>query len=128
MCFTRRRHPRYRTPLNQKNWKAGIDMNHRHISDWCTLDGANVEIRQQGTVVCSGTVDGVTDDGSILWVLSPIDGRRLFEKAAYYQAWAVEERLGFHYKVNLCEPGRFSHIVSCSLRLIQHSSPGRGFP
>jgi hypothetical protein len=74
-------------------------MMHRRIEDWCTLEGANVEIRLQGDVVCSGFVDAVTDDGKILWVQSTVDGRRLFEKAAFFQAWALEERTGFHYKV-----------------------------
>jgi hypothetical protein len=55
-------------------------MNHRHIKDWSTLEGANVEIRQQGAAVCSGIVDAVTDDGNIFWVLAPVEGRRLFEK------------------------------------------------
>ncbi|QCO99654.1 hypothetical protein FCN77_20535 [Arthrobacter sp. 24S4-2] len=62
------------------------------ISDWCTLDGAEVAIRQQGNVVCAGIVDGVTTDGRILWVLSPIDGRRLFEKSEFYEASPIEER------------------------------------
>jgi hypothetical protein len=73
---------------------------HRRIDDWCTLGGANVEIRQQGSVVCSGIVDTVTEDGRILWILSPIDGRRLFEKADFHQAWAIEGHAGFHYRVS----------------------------
>jgi hypothetical protein len=31
---------------------------------------------------------------------SSTEGRRLFEKAAPYEAWADEERLGFHYRVS----------------------------
>ena len=73
---------------------------HRRIDDWCTLSGANVEIRQQGAVICSGIVDAVTDDGRILWIHSPVEGRRLFEKADFCQAWAIEERVGFHYRVS----------------------------
>lgn len=79
---------------------AIIDTSHRRIEDWCTLSGAHVEIRQQGNIVGSGIVDAVTDDGRILWVVSPIDGRRLFDKADFYQAWATEERTGFHYKAS----------------------------
>jgi hypothetical protein len=48
----------------------------------------------------SGMVDAVTDDGRILWLYSPVEGRRLYEKADLYQAWATEERAGFHYKVS----------------------------
>lgn len=75
-------------------------MNSRRITDWSTLPGANVEIRQQGNTVSSGVVDAVTDDGEILWIQSPVDGRRLFEKAEYFQVWALEECAGFHYKVS----------------------------
>jgi hypothetical protein len=75
------------------------DMTHRRIDDWCTLNGASVEIRQQGSIICRGFVDDVTDDGRIMWVYSTVQGRRLFEKADFYQAWAVEERVGFHFKV-----------------------------
>lgn len=32
-------------------------------------------------------------------VQSPVEGRRLFEKVDIYQAWAAEERTGFHYRV-----------------------------
>lgn len=75
------------------------DVSHRRIDDWCTLNGAHVEIRQQGTIVGSGIVDAVTEDGRILWLYSPVEGRRLYEKADFYQAWATDERTGFHYKV-----------------------------
>jgi hypothetical protein len=78
-------------------------MKQRRVNDWCTLDGANVEIRYQGSIVCSGIVDAVTEDGSILWVHSAVEGRRLFEKADSYQAWAIEERTGFHYRVSLSQ-------------------------
>ena len=74
-------------------------MDLRRISDWTLLAGASVEIRQQGAHVCSGYVDAVTDDGGILWLYGPGQNRRLFEKAEFYEAWAVEDRNGFHYKV-----------------------------
>ncbi|WP_201298454.1 hypothetical protein [Arthrobacter sp. 9AX] len=70
------------------------------MKDWRTLVGANVQIRQDRTVICSGIVDTVTEDGQILWVQSPVEGRRLFEKTELYQAWATEECAGFHYKVS----------------------------
>lgn len=78
-------------------------MTQRRIDDWCTLDGASVEIRQDGRVICSGSVDAVTDDGRIMWVYSTVHGRRLFEKSDCYQAWALEEHVGFHYKVTRAE-------------------------
>ncbi len=74
-------------------------MDLRRVSDWNLLPGASIEIRRLGALVSSGHVDAVTDDGTILW-LQPVAGsRRLFEKAEQYEAWAAEERTGFHYEV-----------------------------
>lgn len=69
------------------------------IRDWRLLPGANVEIRQQGTVICRGHVDTVTDDGKIIWVTALGQNRKLFEKDEFYEAWATEDGYGFHYKV-----------------------------
>ncbi|MGR0161168.1 hypothetical protein FQP90_21450 [Paenarthrobacter nitroguajacolicus] len=74
-------------------------MDQRRISDWTLLTGTSVELRQQGHSVCRGYVDAVTDDGTILWLQTLTQGRRLFEKAEFYEVWASEERTGFHYKV-----------------------------
>jgi hypothetical protein len=43
--------------------------------------------------------DAVIDDGSSLWLRTAAEDRRLFEKAEFYQAWATEDRTGFHYCV-----------------------------
>lgn len=56
-------------------------MNPRRINDWTLLTGASIEIRQQGSLVCSGYVDDVTEDGTILWLKPPAQNRRLFERA-----------------------------------------------
>ena len=61
-----------------------------------------VEIFQGATLICSGILDAVTPDGSILWVLSAIEGRRLFDKTEC-QAWAIQPGTGFHYKISLHE-------------------------
>ncbi|PRB43107.1 hypothetical protein CQ020_06350 [Arthrobacter sp. MYb23] len=74
-------------------------MDQRRISDWTLLTGTSVELRQQGQPVCRGYVDAVTEDGSILWLQTLNQGRKLFEKAEFYEAWASEERTGFHYEV-----------------------------
>ena len=74
-------------------------MDLRRIKDWTLLPGASVEIRQEGSAVCSGYVDAVTDDGKILWLSAPAQDRRLFEKAEFYEAWAAEDRDGFRYEV-----------------------------
>ncbi|MEV7135909.1 hypothetical protein AB0N24_23865 [Arthrobacter sp. NPDC093128] len=71
-------------------------MDLRRIRDWTLLPGSSVEIRQQCNAVCSGYVDAVTDDGKILWLSAPVQDRRLFEKAQFYEAWAAEDRDGFH--------------------------------
>ncbi|MBP2266308.1 hypothetical protein J3A64_001772 [Pseudarthrobacter sp. PvP004] len=65
--------------------------------------GANVELRQQGRPVCNGYVDDVNKDGAILWLLTPDHGRKLYEKAEFFEAWATKEALGFHYRVSLAE-------------------------
>lgn len=71
----------------------------RPVTDWTLLTGTSVEIRQQGARICEGLVDAVTNDGGILW-LRPLAGtRRLFEKAECYDAWTLEDRVGFHYEV-----------------------------
>lgn len=74
-------------------------MDLRRITDWTLLPGATIEIRQQGSPVCNGQVDAVTEDGKILWLRPPAQNRRLFEKAEFYEAWASEDRTGFHYEV-----------------------------
>lgn len=74
-------------------------MDLRKITDWTLLAGASIEIHQQGSHICSGHVDAVTEDGKILWVRPPAQTRRLFEKAEFYEAWTAENRFGFHYEV-----------------------------
>lgn len=41
-------------------------MNLRRVTDWTILPGASVEICHQGSNICSGHADAVTDDGKIL--------------------------------------------------------------
>lgn len=74
-------------------------MDLRRITDWTLLHGATIEIRHQGSPVCSGNVDAVTDDGKILWLRPTAQNRRLFEKAEFYEAWAADDRPGFHYEI-----------------------------
>ena len=74
-------------------------MDMRRIKDWTLLPGASIEIQQQGRYICAGYVDAVTDDGNILWLISASNNRKLFEKAEFYEAWAIEDRDGFHYEV-----------------------------
>ncbi len=73
----------------------------RRIDDWSTLNGANVEIRLKGRIVCAGTVDTVTEDGRIIWILPTGDTRRLYEQNGIFEVWAIEESAGFHYRMSL---------------------------
>lgn len=76
----------------------------RRIEDWSLLSGANVEIRFQGRSVCAGMVDAVTEDGRILWILAPGHSRKLYERDESYEAWAAEDRTGFHYHITSTGP------------------------
>jgi hypothetical protein len=75
-------------------------MTPKRIDDWTTLARVQIEVRLNGQVVCSGTVDEVTTDGSILWIQPSNDHRRLYEKRAGYQVWATGETPGFLYWVS----------------------------
>ncbi|MEQ7739788.1 hypothetical protein, partial [Escherichia coli] len=74
-------------------------MHLRFVDNWCMLGGANVEIHKEGRRLWAGLVDAVTQDGTVLWVRSPLEGRKLFHKSEF-QAWAKEERTGFHYRAS----------------------------
>lgn len=86
-------------PTSPLHFRKDYAVDLRHITDWTVLTGASIEIRQQGSPVCSGYVDAVTEDGAILWLRPLAQSRRLFEKAELYEAWATEDRTGFHYEV-----------------------------
>jgi hypothetical protein len=89
-------------------------MDLRKITDWTLLTGVRIEIHQQGHRICSGYVDAVTEDGKILWLHSPAQTRRLFEKAEFYEAWAAEAQSGFHYEVTKGLCGDDGHGVQPS--------------
>jgi hypothetical protein len=80
-------------------------MTPKRIDDWTSLARVQVEVRLNGRVICSGTVDEVTTDGSILWILPTNDHRRLYEKRAGYQVWATDETPGFLYRVSQSASG-----------------------
>lgn len=70
----------------------------RPIEDWTVLVGVFVEIRLWGRTKCSGPVDAVSGDGSILWVHPPGSERRLYEKAGSYEAWTDQQSAPFLYR------------------------------
>ena len=64
-----------------------------YVKDWTTLAGTTIEIRYQGTIVNHGYVDAVTPDGTILWLHTPGQDRKLYEKAEHYEVWATSTPL-----------------------------------
>lgn len=81
----------------------------RHVSNWSTLVGAMVEIRREGISIAHGRVDTVTVDGSMLWLQTVLDPRKLYDKVERYEAWASDSRLGFHYQINFDEAESGAH-------------------
>jgi hypothetical protein len=72
-------------------------MNFVQVDDWTALVGMDIDVRRQGGTVCSGIVDAVTPDGSILWICPAGGTRRLFEKADWFQAWAAADDPAVQY-------------------------------
>lgn len=53
------------------------------IDDWTTLNGQNIEIHRDGSVIDRGCVDDVMADGSALWLtFDGASGRRIIERQA----------------------------------------------
>lgn len=62
--------------------------------DWSVLAGMEVEIRMEGQLIRTGTVEAVMPDSSMLWLSSDHNGgRTLFEAAEGYEVWAEPETL-----------------------------------
>lgn len=57
--------------------------------NWLVLRGKQVEILRGGTRVALGTVEEVSSDGQIVWIRSPVEGRKLYERAESYEARPV---------------------------------------
>ena len=79
------------------NTKQGIDA--RLVEDWAALDGAEVEIVRGGKTVVRGTIDGVTEDGSIIWLRDNIGYRRLYERCELFEVWVPRGHAALNYKV-----------------------------
>lgn len=57
-------------------------------TDWCSVKGQSVEVRQLGEYVRSGTVEAVTEDNSILWIAFDGAHRRImYERAEGHTLW-----------------------------------------
>lgn len=62
--------------------------------DWRPLLGVVVEIRHRNRRLRTGTVDAITEDGSILWL--GVEGafcRSMFERADDFEVWAHQDLL-----------------------------------
>jgi hypothetical protein len=56
--------------------------------DWLPVIGELVEIRHGGHAVRTGTVDGVTPDGSILWLAAyGAEPRSMLERSQGFSVW-----------------------------------------
>jgi hypothetical protein len=75
-------------------------MKPRRVEDWTALKGVSIDVRLNGRTICSGIVDDVTTDGSILWVHPAGSERRLFQKSNSYEAWTDEQSAPFIYRIS----------------------------
>ena len=73
---------------------------HRRAQDWTCVDGATAEIVQYGQTVARGTIDGVTNDGAIVWVLDDTGRRRLYERSESFEVWVPRGDVGLNYRVS----------------------------
>lgn len=76
------------------------DNKRRNVEDWTAVDGAKAEIIQYGQTMAVGTIDGVTKDGTIVWVQDITGRRKLYERCEYFEVWVPSEDLGLNYKVS----------------------------
>ncbi|MEO5319937.1 hypothetical protein PV761_15280 [Arthrobacter sp. CC3] len=84
------------------NSKQGTDF--RLVDDWASLDEAEAEIVLGGQTVVRGTIDGVTEDGSIVWLRDNIGYRRLYERSVLYEVWVPRGNTALNYKLTKTGP------------------------
>jgi hypothetical protein len=73
---------------------------HRRVEDWTSADGAIAKIVQYGQTKACGTIDGVTPDGTIVWIQNEAGNRRLFERCESFEVWVPRDQLGLNYRVS----------------------------
>ncbi|MBE4717874.1 hypothetical protein [Pseudarthrobacter sp. AB1] len=79
------------------------DSKRRRVKDWTSVDGAKAEIVQHGQTMARGTIDGVTKDGTIVWVQDGTGTRKLYECYESFEVWVPREDIGLNYKVSKAE-------------------------
>lgn len=63
-------------------------MNSIKYLSWDQLVGTKVEIRQNGQVIRTGTVEAAMPDSSIVWLASDgVHPRAMYESALNYELW-----------------------------------------
>jgi hypothetical protein len=102
-------------------------MTFRRTDDWTVLTGLEVQIHRGGRIVCSGKVDDITADGSVLRINPPNAHRRLYEKTAGYEAWAEGDTPGFLYRLSRSAAGPSPHLC-WEPPASPRDSPGRASP
>lgn len=71
-------------------------------TEWNTLVGALVEIRQNSKIIRTGTVDSAMSDSSALWIASDANGsRQISQHTKAMDAWVIPQELagGLHYRM-----------------------------
>jgi hypothetical protein len=68
--------------------------------DWTALRGEVIEVRKHAATVRTGRVDGVTHDGTILWIESHgAEPRAMYERCEGFTAWIdYKWESGYHAK------------------------------
>jgi hypothetical protein len=79
---------------------SGTDIKRRRVKDWTSVDGAKAEIVRFGQTMATGTVDGVTNDGEIVWIQDDSGRRRLYERREFFEVWVPREHIGLNYKIS----------------------------
>lgn len=70
---------------------CATDSKRRRVMNWTSVDGARTEIVQYGQTIATGTIDGVTNDGTIVWVQDGTGTRKLYERYESFEVWVPRE-------------------------------------
>jgi hypothetical protein len=72
----------------------------RWVKDWTSINGAQAEVVQHGQTVMTGTIDGVTNDGTIVWIQDHTGRRKLYERCEAFEVWVPQQDIGLNYRIS----------------------------
>lgn len=75
----------------------------RQVGDWTSVDGAIAEIVKDGRTLARGIIDGVTNDGAIVWLQENTGRRRLYERCESFEVWVTNDHLGLNYRISAAD-------------------------